>query len=274
MPNKDFEVNFSGGNVSLDYLPFKPVYGTKRNKKAEALLRKNIQQMIKAETPSEYTHGTNKTISSGGLSTSAEITKHGGKGVSTRDHMVDFGRAYGDVYDRYEQPARPLSKERKALRSANIKYQAGAILDRVQPGDTASALPLESDSGFNPRERIYNRMTKGALAGLEDDFGEFHIQSKKGKGSNWTNIKGETKQFKPADLKKELTNMAKRQIVRRLSPNPVLQAAMMVDDASEMTGKRISQRLKEFYQDEVEPTLKDQLKKGHRITPVSPLPYR
>lgn len=269
------KLNFNGANASLDFLPFKEPYGTKRNKKAEALLRKNIQERLKEEIPSKYTRGTNKTISSGGLSTTAEITKHGGKGKTTRDHMIDFGRNNVDPYERYDQPVRNMTPERKALRSANIKYQAGQILERVQPGDTASALPLESDSGRNPRAKVYDRMTKGALKGMEDDFGEIHIQSKKGKGNKWTNMVGEEKSFDPKKLKEPLTNLAKRQIVRRLAPHPVLQGAMFIDDASASVtgGKKLSGVGKEWFDKNIAPTLREQLKKGHRITPVSPLPY-
>ena len=237
-----------------------------RNKQAEALLRSNLKSAAKPAEPSAYTRGKTKKISSGGMSSSAEITTHG-KGKSTSDHMIDFGRDNVDVYDRYE-PRYNASAERKRLRSANYQYQAAQLMDDVKTGDSVSAIPIESDSGNNTRDRVYSRMSRGALAGQADDFGEVRVQSRRTGPDSWENIKGEKKKWDPKQLKKGLLKAAAGKIIQRLA-GPHAQAAMFVDElAGSALGERPSVTVGKGFKAAKKKEIEERLRRGERVIPM------
>ena len=84
-----------------------------------------------------------------------------------RVHNVEFSRDTANPRDSYE-PRKNISKESAKLRQANIKYQMGTLMDEVKPFETIEAQPISSESGRNPRARIYDRMTKGALKSIDN----------------------------------------------------------------------------------------------------------
>ena len=237
-----------------------------RNKQAEALLRSNLRSGAKPAEPSAFTTGTTKKITSGGMSSAAEITTHG-RGKSTFDHMIDFGRDNVDVYDRYE-PRYNASAERKRLRSANYQYQAAQLMDDVKTGDSVSAIPIESDSGNNTRDRVYSRMSRGALAGEADDFGEVRVFSRRTGQDSWENIKGEKKKWDPKQLKKGLMKAAAGKIVQRLA-GPYAQAAIFADElAGSALGERPSVTVGKGFKKTRQKEIEERLRRGQRVIPM------
>ena len=87
------------------------------------------------------------------------------------------------------------------------------------------------------------------------------IRAGRGYGNDWVNPanKGPVN-FNPNDLKKPLTDMAAKSIVKRLA-GPYAQAAMFVDDTvAGMTGHRPSQKIKEGFEDTIQKNIQKRLK--------------
>lgn len=283
MPDRKQQLNFSGGNASLNFAPIQSPELGPRNKRAEAVLRRLKRQEKNKEQPhSKYKNvATERTLKAGGLQSSATRLK--GKGVPSVKgsdlHNLEFSRDTFEPGDSYE-PRKNLSPKNAKLRQDNIKYQMGQLMDEVKTGDIIEAQPIESESGRNPRARMYDRMTKGALKSsdrqLTKNYSMKEVKAARGQGNDWINPanKGKVVKFDPKSLKKPLQDATVRAITKRFA-HPVIQGAMMLDDASAAVtdGKKVSGIAKELFDKHAKPAILKRLKKGMRVTPVSPLPY-
>ena len=268
MPKPDF----SNGNASMSF-PFTPVstYDLKsRDKKAEAILRrltKQTKNMVEGEHP--YLKSKNvrmRSMKAGGIQSSS-TRMIGSKGTSLEGrkiHDLEFHRDTLRKDDSYE-PRKNISPKNAKLRQANVKFQTGQLLNEVRSGEVVEAQPVESQSGKNPRARIYDRMTKGALKSQRiksDGFSYDQIMAGRGDGDDWINSanKGKVVKFNPNDLKKPLMDMAAKSIAKRLA-GPQVQAAMFVDDTvAGMTGHRPSEKIKEGFEDTIRKNIEKRMK--------------
>jgi hypothetical protein len=254
------------------------------NKRALALLRANLRSAAKPPKVHSSGNSTYRSVSAGGLTSHSNrykepdsVIKVNGKEVSrtvgNTEHDLSFNRNTSNYGDSFNAPSRRLTKAQRDLRQANIKYQNGVLLEDVKAGDRVTASPIESKSGRNPRARIYDRMTNGALKAGVDEDGLTSVNSRRLSNTQWKNILGEKKTFNPQDLKQDLTKLAAGQVVRRLA-HPAVQGALVANDlVKAATGKSVTERVGEGYKNTTTESIKKRLKNGERYFLPQALPY-
>lgn len=148
------------------------------------------------------------------------------------------------------QTAHELHKDR--LRSAAVKHAMGRQMTDIRPGNQVEAATVTSQGRRNPRGRIYENLTNGAL-NFEKGKRNVAITTKMTKDT-WKphNLSSGPDdypivRFNPNSLKDPLKALAQSTIVRatsRLVGGPVAQPALAVDDGiAAATGKRPSKEI-------------------------------
>ena len=262
-----------------------PIKSTRRaggNRRAQAVLRK-LQRQGKgkvAQHPS-YKNAQSRTLNAGGIKSADNSVTNKQTGVTSHDlefsrsQAVDRGSGMADY-----EPRRNISKENAALRRANIKYQQGTLMDAVPVGEDVIAQPVESDSGRNPRARMYDRATKGALKptttyyGSDNQYSMQEVKATKGPGNMWSNpANAKDVKFDPKSLQSDLKGMAARKAAAFLG-GPIVQGAMAVDGAvAGLTGQRPSEAIAAGTLDTFRQAVRDYQAKGANFNPGSIMPY-
>ena len=245
-----------------------------RNKRAEALLR-TLKRSPNVEQPHKALRSPvakQRVLRAGGIESTASRMKGRSK-FNTDIHDLEFHRVTADPGDSYE-PRKNISKSNAKLRQDNIKYQMGQLMDEVKYKDTIEAQPIESESGRNPRARMYDRLTKGALKSqkrqLTKNYSMDEINAVRGEGNDWINPanKGKVVKFDPKELKKPLIEAAKGKIISRLA-GPQVQAAMMADElAGAALGERPSVTVGKGFKKYKKKEIEERLKRGERVIPM------
>lgn len=264
--------------------PFQSAKQGGGNRRAQAILRKLQRQKGGKVTPHPtYKTASSRTMNAGGIKSADNFVKNKKTGVVSHD--LEFSRSQAvdkpdsGTYAEYE-PRRNISKENAKLRRANIAYQQGELMDRVPVGDDVIAQPVESPSGRNPRARLYDRMTKGALKPTTTFYGDNEqyqlqeIKATKQGGNMWDN-KANTKpvKFDPKSLQKDLKMMAAREAVKAIS-GPVVQGLMTADSAvAGITGQRPSEHVKKGFLDQMRDAVRQYQAKGRNFNPGRIMPY-
>ena len=265
-----------------------PVKSTKMgggNRRAQAILRKLQRQGSgKVEQHPTYKNASSRTISAGGIKSADNSVKNKQSGVVSHD--LEFSRSQavgnpeGGTYPEYE-PRKNISKENARLRQANIKYQQGELMNQVPVGDDVVAQPVESPSGRNPRARLYDRMTKGALKPTTTYYGDNsqyslqEIKATKQAGNMWDN-KANPKpvNFDPKSLQADLKGMAARKAVAFLG-GPIVSGIQTADSAIHAaTGQRPSEHVAKGFFDSMRKAVQAYQSKGHKTFNVGGImPY-
>lgn len=264
-----------------------PVKSTRQaggNRRAQAILRKlQRQKGGKVAQHPTYKSASSRTLNAGGIKSADNFVKN--KQTGTVQHDLEFSRsqAVGNpdsgTYPEYE-PRKNISKENARLRQANIKYQQGELMDRVPVGDDVIAQPVESASGRNPRARLYDRATKGALKPTTTYYGDNNqyqlqeIKATKGPGNKWNNpANAGPVEFDPKSLKQDLKGMAARKAAAFLG-GPVVSGIMTADSAIHAaTGKRPSEHVASGTLDTFRQAVRSYQSKGSNFNVGSIMPY-
>lgn len=270
-----------------------------RNLKAEALLRANQTRASLSKFPE--TGGHQFQMNAGGMQ--SVMTNHERKdfdsrgrlrtvmntdGTEQRSNTVAFQRQTYDSLDKQgnpmhmsglDQTERHIPKDKQQLRQANIKYQLGSLLGEVKPGEYVEASPIPGENNRNPRARMYDRATNGALASqhFHDDLGNLEaseVRTRFNGNNQWKNILGQTKKFDPQDLRRPLEELAKGTVVRRLASHPVAQAALLANDViGGITGEKPTDAVGRLSKAQMAKSLQERLKRGERFILPNQLPF-
>lgn len=259
MPRKKDKKDKRGGGLAP-----KTKLQIRKDKRAQAVLRAAKRPAFTETRTGPYSTVKLSGVPNPAVGIDSAMRSTTVKGADWTNHGLSFERYQPGNNDSSKDPystkaqrkpsskQTPHSQHKDKLRSAAVKYAMGRFMDEMKAGDTVEAeTAITSDKGRNPRGRVYEQQTKGAL-----DFNrgqKTSTQSTKVSSDTWrpnsSQFRGQsnpTVKFDPNTLKQSLTTLAQNAVVSatsRLIGGPA-QALVTVDDlTAAATGIRPSQEI-------------------------------